>query len=81
MASGTYCDVIAGDVTETGCTGSTVTVDGSGYAHIYIDNDSSDPVVAIHAGSIIILHLLPLPPSTTLLDFVLLICPLTGTLG
>jgi alpha-amylase len=51
LPAGTYCDVITGCGTDTGCTGKTVEVDGSGNARIVIDN-SEEPMVAIHVEAL-----------------------------
>ncbi|CAK8676430.1 unnamed protein product [Clavelina lepadiformis] len=50
MPSGDYCDVISGDFENNTCTGQCVTVDGSGYAHIYVSNNEN-PSLAIHANA------------------------------
>ncbi|MFK8905446.1 carbohydrate binding domain-containing protein [Streptomyces sp. YS-3] len=48
LATGTYCDVIHGDLTATGaCTGNTVTVDGSGNATITVP---AGDAVALRTG-------------------------------
>jgi len=47
MPAGTYCDVISGNPDDAPCPYS-ITVDGSGYADIYIRGGSEDPIVAIH---------------------------------
>ncbi|CAH1798950.1 unnamed protein product [Owenia fusiformis] len=51
LPSGDYCDVISGDVTENGCTGTTVSVDGNGFASVFLSSQSTDPVLAIHENS------------------------------
>jgi len=51
LPSGTYCDVISGNYENGACTGNTINVDGAGRAHININGDSDDPVVAIHVGA------------------------------
>ncbi|XP_070562671.1 alpha-amylase-like [Ptychodera flava] len=53
LPSGQYCDIIHGDFdSSTGtCSGSTVTVDGSGQATIYIDNNDEEPMIAIHVDA------------------------------
>jgi len=51
MPAGSYCDVISGDATDSGCTGATINVDGGGMASISIDASSEDPFVAIHVGA------------------------------
>jgi len=50
LAKGSYCDVISGDITDAGCTGSCVNVDDNGYAAINI-KAGSDPVIAIHVNA------------------------------
>lgn len=51
MPAGTYCDIISGDPTPSGCTGAEYTVNGNGEADISIDASSDDPIVAFHIGS------------------------------
>jgi alpha-amylase len=48
MPSGTYCDIISGNIVEGNCTGLTVIVDKSGNANITIST-AGDRVVAIHS--------------------------------
>ena len=52
MPSGSYCDVISGDITSDGssCTGTQVEVDGSGNAYISLSAASDDPFLAIHSS-------------------------------
>merc|ERR1719376_118285 len=50
LPGGSYCNVISGDVTSDGCTGTCINVDGSGFANIYIKDDSN-PVVALHVNA------------------------------
>jgi len=47
LPPGDYCNVIEGCPTSSGCTGKTITVDGSGNARIIIDN-ANEPIAAIH---------------------------------
>lgn len=49
LPSGTYCNIIDGNYDNGSCTGSTITVDSSSYAHIYIE-PSADPAVAFHTA-------------------------------
>ena len=50
MPSGTYCDVISGEISADGssCSGNYVDVDGSGNAYISLSATSEDPYLAIH---------------------------------
>ena len=62
LPGGTYCNVIQGCPTDTGCAGESVVVDSSGYAQINIPA-SDEPILAIHAGmnsrlNIILKHIL-----------------------
>ncbi|PIK42765.1 putative alpha-amylase 4N isoform X2 [Apostichopus japonicus] len=50
LPSGVYCDIITGDLDSGSCTGSTVSVDNSGYAYFNVIN-GEDPVVAIHVDA------------------------------
>ena len=50
LPSGTYCDVISGDPTGSGCTGTSVYVDGSGRANISIP-PGEDSMIALHIGA------------------------------
>ena len=49
LPGGTYCNVIQGCPTDTGCVGESVVVDSNGYAQINIPA-SDEPILAIHAG-------------------------------
>ena len=49
LPPGTYCDVITGCATDTGCTGGSVVVDSSGEARVLISNHE-EPMLAIHVG-------------------------------
>ncbi|WP_265523552.1 carbohydrate-binding module family 20 domain-containing protein [Oerskovia flava] len=49
LPAGTYCDVTQGRPTATGCSGGTVTVDGSGR---FAANVGSNDAVAIHVGAL-----------------------------
>nr|BAM74656.1 alpha-amylase [Haliotis discus hannai] len=51
LPSGSYCDVISGNLENGGCTGKTIDVDGSGHASIHISSSDKDPMVAIHVGA------------------------------
>jgi len=51
LSAGTYCDVISGDLDGGKCTGSSVTVNGDGSAHITLSGSAFDPILAIHAGA------------------------------
>ncbi|XP_013389804.1 pancreatic alpha-amylase, partial [Lingula anatina] len=51
LPAGLYCDVISGDFVNRGCSGHTISVDGSGIAHISISNSAEDPFIAIHVGA------------------------------
>ena len=50
LPGGTYCNVIQGCPTDTGCAGESVVVDSNGYAQINIPA-SDEPILAIHAGT------------------------------
>ena len=50
MPSGTYCDVISGNLENGRCTGKSIHVAHDGHAHIHIRHTDGDPMVAIHAG-------------------------------
>lgn len=51
LPAGAYCDVISGNRIGNSCTGQTVTVESSNFAHFKISNFAEDPMVAIHSGS------------------------------
>jgi len=51
LSQGTYCDVISGSLSNGACTGKTVTVDGSGYGYISLDESEDDGVLAIHINA------------------------------
>ena len=53
LASGRYCDVISGNISEdkNSCTGDVVTVGSDGKAKFYISHTSEDPMIAIHVGA------------------------------
>ncbi|XP_077981749.1 alpha-amylase-like [Glandiceps talaboti] len=53
LPSGEYCDVMHGDFDSEAitCSGPTITVDGSGQASIYIDNNDDEPMIAIHVDA------------------------------
>lgn len=53
LPSGRYCDVISGRNNGGQCTGTTINVDGSGRANIFIAANGFDGVVAIHTGAIV----------------------------
>lgn len=48
LPAGNYCDVISGEPTSNGCSGDTVTVDGSGFATV---TASAMDAVAIHVNA------------------------------
>ena len=50
LPGGTYCNVIQGCPTDTGCEGESVVVDSNVYAQINIPA-SDEPILAIHAGT------------------------------
>jgi alpha-amylase len=49
MPAGAYCDIISGEKSGTQCTGKIVTVDGNGFASLYLQANADDGVLAIHA--------------------------------
>lgn len=51
LSAGTYCDVISGHKSGNSCTGSSITVDGSGRANINIAGNAADGVVAYHVNA------------------------------
>lgn len=50
LPTGEYCDIISGQRDNKRCTGSRVSVDNLGNAHIYLPANSTDGVIAIHVG-------------------------------
>ena len=52
MPSGTYCDVISGELSSDGssCSGGEVSVDGSGTTYVSLSASAEDPFMAIHAS-------------------------------
>lgn len=48
LAAGSYCDMASGSKDGSRCTGTTITVDGSGNAAIRIPSNSQDGFIAIH---------------------------------
>lgn len=48
LRSGTYCDVISGNLENNKCTGKIVKVDENGMAHVEILRTEEDGVLAIH---------------------------------
>jgi alpha-amylase len=48
LAAGTYCDVLAGDLSGASCTGPAYTVDGNGQATVTV---GAGAAVALHAGA------------------------------
>ncbi|VDI54328.1 Hypothetical predicted protein [Mytilus galloprovincialis] len=50
LSTGTYCDVISGELDGENCTGTIVKVNGTGYAHFHIRSRSDDTMMAIHIG-------------------------------
>ena len=50
LPGGTYCNVIQGCPTDTGCEAESVVVDSNGYAQINVPA-SDEPILAIHAGT------------------------------
>lgn len=51
LPTGTYCDVMTGEMRNGTCTGYSVTVNDGGWADIVILADESDGVLAIHIGA------------------------------
>nr|AXY94711.1 alpha amylase [Habrobracon hebetor] len=51
LATGSYCDVISGNLVDGRCTGKTVQVDDQGFAFIKITVNDKDRVVAIHKNA------------------------------
>lgn len=51
LPTGTYCDVISGDVVNGSCSGKAVTVGSDGYGHISLGDCEEDGVLAIHIKS------------------------------
>ncbi|XP_055907689.1 alpha-amylase A-like [Eupeodes corollae] len=51
LPPGTYCDIITGSKSNSGCSGKSITVNDEGIAHITIGADDSEGVLAIHANS------------------------------
>ncbi|XP_071494438.1 alpha-amylase B-like [Diadema antillarum] len=50
LPAGTYCDLITGDPTDTGCSGSSVTVDDDGMADIVLES-GEDSMLALSLGA------------------------------
>nr|XP_054753871.1 alpha-amylase-like [Lytechinus pictus] len=48
LSPGTYCDLISGDPTDTGCTGQTITVNDHGWAEIIL-HPGEDSMIALTA--------------------------------
>lgn len=48
LPAGTYCDVISGSKTSTGCSGRSFYVNEAGKVAIKVDNAWEDPMVALH---------------------------------
>lgn len=53
LPSGTYCDVISGDLVNNQCTGKSITVGSDGKAFISLSNAEDDGVIAFHIQSAI----------------------------
>lgn len=51
LPSGTYCDVISGNVVNGRCTGKTIQVGGNGKANFQINGADQDPMIAIHINA------------------------------
>lgn len=51
LPAGTYCDVASGSKVGTSCTGSTITVDGSGNASITLAGNAEDGYRAFHVNA------------------------------
>lgn len=51
LPAGTYCDVISGSKTDTGCSGKVVIVGVDGRANIILASGEEDGVLAIHVGA------------------------------
>ncbi|XP_055958799.1 alpha-amylase [Patella vulgata] len=51
LPSGTYCDVISGNLENGRCTGKTIQVGGDSKAHINVGHSWEDPMIAIHIGA------------------------------
>lgn len=51
LPSGTYCDVISGELSNGSCTGKSVTVGGDGYGYIDLSDSEDDGVLAIHINA------------------------------
>ncbi|KAI4459934.1 alpha-amylase [Holotrichia oblita] len=51
LPSGTYCDVISGNLINGQCTGKTVTVGANGLGHVHLADNEEDGVLAIHINA------------------------------
>lgn len=51
LPSGTYCDVISGELANGACSGNIVQVKCDGTADIYLPSDGEDAMLAIHVDS------------------------------
>ncbi|XP_055587963.1 alpha-amylase A-like [Uranotaenia lowii] len=51
LPAGQYCDVISGSKQGSSCTGTVVSVDGTGNAQIFISSGAEDGVLAIHRNA------------------------------
>lgn len=51
LSAGTYCDVISGSKSGNSCTGSSISVDGSGNASINLAGNAADGVQAYHINA------------------------------
>ncbi|XP_045460786.1 alpha-amylase-like [Harmonia axyridis] len=51
LPEGEYCDIISGSLVDGKCTGKVISVDGNGDAHISINSNEEDGLLAIHLKS------------------------------
>ncbi|KAI4459930.1 alpha-amylase [Holotrichia oblita] len=51
LPSGTYCDVISGNLINGQCTGKTVTVGDDGLGYVHLTDNEEDGVLAIHVNT------------------------------
>lgn len=51
LPAGTYCDVASGSKSGSSCTGSSITVDGSGNASISLAGNAEDGFRAFHVNA------------------------------
>lgn len=51
LPAGTYCDMATGEKSGTSCTGKSISVDGSGWANIFLPGNEDDGFQAYHVNA------------------------------